>query len=111
MRPGPPLQIGLDLSEGDKAAIARIDAAVGPPTSKGPQEFVIRVMTYLRRTYRPALPQLPEGPGDRRSAGLRAYVERVRAQQAAEVRTPGLDLDAGGQAGRQGYGRQGGPIA
>jgi hypothetical protein len=62
---GPPLQIGLDLSEGDKAAIARIDAAVGPPTSKGPQEFADRVMTYLRRTHPYSLsPQIPEGPGD-----------------------------------------------
>jgi len=33
---------------------------------------------------------------------LKAYIERVRAQQAAEVLTPGLDLESGGTAVRLG---------
>ncbi len=56
-------------------------------------------------------PPVTSGKTTPPEAALRAYIERVRAQQAAEVRTTGFDLEFGGQAGEAGDGCQGSTCA
>jgi transglutaminase-like putative cysteine protease len=62
---GLPLQIGLQLSAQDRAALSRITAEVGPAAKMGAAEFSQKAIDMLRRTHRYSLaPHIPAGPGD-----------------------------------------------
>ena len=59
------VQLGLQLSDADKATLARIDAALAVPAGAGAQDFADRAMAWLRKTHRYSLsPHIPAGQGD-----------------------------------------------
>ncbi len=59
------VQLGLQLSEADRAALGRIVAGLAVPAGAGAQEFADRAMAWLRRSHRYSLsPRIPDGPGD-----------------------------------------------
>ena len=60
---GPPLQLGLDVSEADKAVLTRLDGELGH--TAGAQAFADRAMQWLRAKHRYSLsPHIPDGSGD-----------------------------------------------
>ena len=60
---GPPLQLGLDLNDSDRAVLARLESQIGP--TAGAQGFADKAMQWLRATHRYSLsPHIPEGQGD-----------------------------------------------
>ncbi len=62
-----PLQVGLPpgLTEGDRAALGRIRAEIGPMRSAGTAGFADQAVAWLRRNHAYSLsPHIPSGPGD-----------------------------------------------
>ena len=60
---GPPLQLGLQLSDPDKAVLARLDSEIGPTV--GAKEFAAKAIDWLRAKHRYSLsPHFPDGAGD-----------------------------------------------
>ena len=62
---GLPLQIGLDLSDADKAVLTRVNASYGVAKGIGTKEFVAKALAFLRAGHKYSLsPHIPSGPGD-----------------------------------------------
>jgi protein-glutamine gamma-glutamyltransferase len=62
---GLPLQMGLELSESDKAVLAKITAEIAPEPSPDAAAFSDRATAYLRRVHPYTLaPHYPAGAGD-----------------------------------------------